>query len=206
MRNPFDNFTFSLARPFLRVTDEQFFEILEGSLERYESHFQTWSSMAPKDHPMKVLFDEADSKPFSSLVGQLSAMVGSEFDTSVAFSIAKACADKGMTLDHYLDWVATYDIQEDVESPVKEGIQLMTIHAAKGLEFPTVIVIGMNEGVLPTRQAINRGDVEEERRLAYVAITRAENRLLLLVRPEESGNERRKFENLVPRFIGELKS
>jgi DNA helicase-2/ATP-dependent DNA helicase PcrA len=111
-----------------------------------------------------------------------------------------------MTLDDYLDWVATYDIQEDVENPGKEGIQLMTIHAAKGLEFPTVIVIGMNEGVLPTRQAINRGDVEEERRLAYVAITRAENRLLLLVRPEESGNERKKFENPVSRFIGELKS
>jgi len=206
VRNPFDDFAFSLVRPFLGVTDEQFFEILEGSLERYESHFQTWSSMAPKDHPMKVLFDEADRKHFASLVGQLSAMAGSEFDTSVAFSIAKACADKGMTLDHYLDWVATYDIQEDVESPAKEIIQLMTIHAAKGLEFPTVIVIGMNEGILPTKQAIARGDVEEERRLAYVAITRAENSLLLLVRPEESGSEERKFKNPVSRFMSELKA
>ena len=51
----------------------------------------------------------------------------------------------------------------------KEGIALMTIHKAKGLEFPIVFVIGLVEGITPTK----RGDIEEERRIVFVAISRA---------------------------------
>jgi len=62
----------------------------------------------------------------------------------------------------------------------------------------------MNEGILPSKQAIGQGDVEEERRLAYVAMTRAENHLMLLVRAKETGS--RKFKNPASRFLRELKS
>ena len=51
----------------------------------------------------------------------------------------------------------------------KEGIALMTIHKAKGLEFPVVFVIGLVEGITPTK----KGDIEEERRIVFVAISRA---------------------------------
>ena len=56
----------------------------------------------------------------------------------------------------------------------------MTIHASKGLEFPYVFVVGMEEGLFPSMLSINsQSDLEEERRLFYVAITRAEKRLFL---------------------------
>ena len=58
-------------------------------------------------------------------------------------------------------------------------VLLMTIHAAKGLEFPTVFVVGMEEGIFPDRRCMDDEQLEEERRLAYVAITRAERRLFL---------------------------
>ena len=79
----------------------------------------------------------------------------------------------------------------------------MTVHAAKGLEFPVVFVIGMEEGVFPHANSIAAGDVEEERRLCYVAITRAENRLMLSrARVRRGFGETRR--NAPSRFLSEL--
>ena len=59
-------------------------------------------------------------------------------------------------------------------------VALMTVHSAKGLEFPTVFIIGLEQGIFPHSRSLNDFDqMEEERRLAYVAITRAQNRLFL---------------------------
>ena len=55
----------------------------------------------------------------------------------------------------------------------------MTVHAAKGLEFPYVFLCGMNEGIFPSRKVRTRQGMEEERRLAFVAVTRAEKGLYL---------------------------
>ncbi len=63
--------------------------------------------------------------------------------------------------------------------PDQETVKLTTIHQAKGLEFPVVFVIGLAEGLLPLKRAIEEGDVEEERRLFYVAVTRAKDELYL---------------------------
>jgi DNA helicase-2/ATP-dependent DNA helicase PcrA len=61
-----------------------------------------------------------------------------------------------------------------------DKVTLMTIHAAKGLEFPYVYVVGLEENLFPSIQSLNsRSDLEEERRLFYVAMTRAENRLFV---------------------------
>jgi DNA helicase-2/ATP-dependent DNA helicase PcrA len=63
-----------------------------------------------------------------------------------------------------------------------DAVVLMTVHSAKGLEFPTVFVPGFEEGLFPSSQSVTDGDrgLEEERRLAYVAVTRAKNELYLL--------------------------
>lgn len=62
----------------------------------------------------------------------------------------------------------------------QNSIRLTTIHQAKGLEFPVVFVIGLAEGLFPLKRAIEEGNVEEERRLFYVAVTRAQDELYLL--------------------------
>ena len=82
-------------------------------------------------------------------------------------------------LDEYLQLVSLYgDRDETMES---DHVQLMTVHAAKGLEFDTVFVSDLNEGIFPNERAMNEGKrgIEEERRLAYVAFTRARNKLYL---------------------------
>ena len=60
-----------------------------------------------------------------------------------------------------------------------ESVQMMTVHAAKGLEFPIVILMGWEDGVFPSENSLKEGKIEEERRLAYVAITRAEKELFI---------------------------
>ena len=82
-------------------------------------------------------------------------------------------------------------------------VQLMTLHASKGLEFPHVFLIGMEEGILPHQTSIDEDNVAEERRLAYVGITRAQQTLCFTL-----CKERRQFGELIKpepsRFLLEL--
>ena len=85
------------------------------------------------------------------------------------------------TLEHYLSHVALFTNTDSLDS--KGKVKLMTVHAAKGLEFPCVFLCGMNEGIFPSRKVRTQEAMEEERRLAFVAATRAE-KLLYLTRAE----------------------
>ena len=81
------------------------------------------------------------------------------------------------TLEHYLTHVALFTSADGADQGDK--VKLMTVHAAKGLEFPHVFLCGMNEGIFPSRKVRTLPGMEEERRLAFVAMTRAEQGLYL---------------------------
>ena len=83
-------------------------------------------------------------------------------------------------LDEYLQTISLYTDKEEGETA--DAVQLMTVHSAKGLEFDTVFVVDLNEGIFPNERATNesRRGIEEERRLAYVAFTRAKRKLYLV--------------------------
>jgi len=99
------------------------------------------------------------------------------------FNFAENYVDRAKkpTLHGFLEELALSSGDEPTETPEVRGDQvtLMTLHAAKGLEFPHVYLAGMEEGILPHARSVADGDVEEERRLAYVGITRAMDTLTL---------------------------
>ena len=114
--------------------------------------------------------------------------------------------DSSKTLQDIVAALTLFDIierQDDEE--IGEKVALMTLHAAKGLEFPHVFLAGMEENILPHRSSIEENDIEEERRVAYVGITRAEQSLTL-----SYARTRRRYgqiEECEPsRFIAELPS
>lgn len=83
------------------------------------------------------------------------------------------------TLAGFLDEIALYT-DLDSHDPNEDAVVMMTMHSAKGLEFPTVFVVGMEEGIFPGIRSIGEAEeMEEERRLCYVALTRAKERLYL---------------------------
>jgi DNA helicase II / ATP-dependent DNA helicase PcrA len=86
--------------------------------------------------------------------------------------------ERGETLREFLDHAALVSDQDSFDE--KAPVSLMTIHSAKGLEFPIVFVVGLEEGLFPhSRSMVAQEDLEEERRLFYVAMTRAQNQLYL---------------------------
>lgn len=82
------------------------------------------------------------------------------------------------TLSEYLEEVALITDLDDYDEDA-DRVVMMTVHSAKGLEFPNVFLIGMEEGIFPGSRAVTDADIEEERRLAYVAITRAKRELVI---------------------------
>jgi DNA helicase-2/ATP-dependent DNA helicase PcrA len=106
-------------------------------------------------------------------------------------------------LEEYLQSNVLRSEQDALEGDESEKVTLMTLHNAKGLEYDTVFVIGMEDGAFPHMRALEEGGEEEERRLCYVGITRAEKRLYLTWARERQlfGRSER---NLPSRFIDEI--
>lgn len=169
-------------------------------------------------------------------IAELTRLLWQKTGYTLALAAGENAAEKSEILEQFLDTAADFDrlYEEMSESSVgyealdepltaflsqvslatdTDGmssdsgcVTLMTLHAAKGLEFPFVFIVGMEEGVFPHKRVIfstDAGELEEERRLCYVGITRARERLWLV-----SANRRQvwgKYEtNKVSRFLSEL--
>lgn len=110
------------------------------------------------------------SKESDSRIENIKELVG------VAKNFDEESADN--TLSDFLDSIALVSDIDNLDES-ESAVTLMTMHNAKGLEYPVVFMVGMEEGLFPSRRSIDEDNVEEERRLCYVGITRAEKHLTL---------------------------
>ena len=184
--NPNDNFSFLLIKDVLGLAREVYGAIRVCAAQEGKGHFEVWrergkqedvalftavaDGAAPCGLPASVDFAETVHQRYPGLSPETAAF------------IRKHPAGNGR-IEAYLAWLATYEIHDEMQEETP-GAVLMTIHAAKGLEWPVVVVAGCNEGMIPSKQAVACGELEAERRLMYVAMTRARDRLVLAVRPE----------------------
>jgi len=107
-----------------------------------------------------------------------------------------------LTLENYLQEIALYT-DMDIDDSKNERVKLMTIHTSKGLEFPYVFLCGFTDGILPSFMSLKEKRIEEERRLTYVAITRAEKAFYMT---ESEGYNFQTGMNKYPsRFLWEIK-
>jgi ATP-dependent DNA helicase Rep len=119
--------------------------------------------------------------------------------------LQRVMTEEKVALDEAISRLVLRDLleQQDEEEKGPESVQLMTLHASKGLEFPHVYIIGMEEKLLPHRVSVEENNIEEERRLAYVGITRARQTLNMTM-----ALKRRQFGETIncepSRFIDEL--
>jgi DNA helicase-2/ATP-dependent DNA helicase PcrA len=132
---------------------------------------------------MKELYDDKTPEGvsrFENLEELLNAI--KEFSESPRTDIETGEIEPNVvrTLDEFMQDIALVTDADKGDPNDNDRVTLMSIHAAKGLEFPYVYVVGMEENLFPSIQSLNsRTDLEEERRLFYVAVTRAEQKLTL---------------------------
>ena len=117
--------------------------------------------------------------------------------------LGKKGEDDRRNLLELTQMIALITTLEGQEGDAGDAVRLSTLHAAKGLEFPHVFLVGLEEGILPHREAVAAGDIDEERRLMYVGLTRAQRSLSLsYCRKRKRAGE---WSDSVPsRFLGEL--
>lgn len=118
---------------------------------------------------------------------------------------AQESADCGESLEDFLDQAALVADSDGIDTGAR--ILLLTLHVAKGLEFPAVAMVGMEETLLPHRRSLGAGDdaLEEERRLCYVGMTRARRHLILSHAASRRLYPRSPAEEMLPsRFLGEI--
>lgn len=147
---------------------KKFVALIEKFASDYEERpiSEVLSAILNKSEYEKMLRTEGSQERLDNLA---------ELKQSV-YEYETTCGEE-CTLEHYLNHVALFTNSDVADN--RDKVKLMTVHAAKGLEFPYVFLCGMNEGIFPSRKTKTLEGMEEERRLAFVAITRAEKGLYL---------------------------
>ncbi len=192
LSNPKDTISFKRAEKIGKGRLGKFVE-LQGSLEEILPSTIDLLDLVLQKTGYLELYDETDPEDRSRLE-----------NIKELRSVAITFPD----LTDFLENVSLVEQEESSNAPLEDGkrnaVTLMTLHAAKGLEFPIVFMIGMEEGIFPhSRSLMDKDELEEERRLCYVGITRAQQRLFFTYA------RRRLFfgqrtSNTVSRFISEL--
>lgn len=145
--------------------------------------------------PLKDIFDNIENYKIVDLINEVLDKSGylkmletsysiedrSRIDNINEFISSAAEYEEEKSDDTIFDYLENLSLLSDLDKTEDKdnSVSLMTMHAAKGLEFPIVFVVGLDEGLFPGKRSIDEGNVEEERRLFYVGITRAREKLFL---------------------------
>lgn len=153
----------------------EFVDLVERYRDRFANHHEENLATVLRD-----LLDEIDYEEYvrrhcktENEVEKRVSTVGDLVGTLREFS------QPGKTIRQFLEGIMldNQDDKDDVEK--KSGVCLITLHAAKGLEFPIVYLVGLEQGILPHKRSLEEGTCDEERRLLYVGITRAQKKLTM---------------------------
>jgi len=184
--------------------------------KRFENFWQWREKLAEEKENLSTLTLLEELLKVSGYLELYDAKEEEDFSRLENIQELKSVASQFPNLDNFLENVALVE-QEDFlpERPItngkKEAVTLMTLHAAKGLEFKVVFMVGMEEGLCPhSRSLLDKEELEEERRLCYVGMTRARERLFLtctrrrLFFGEFSSNEVSRFVLEIPQELIEF--
>jgi ATP-dependent DNA helicase Rep len=173
-----------------RASEEEPVTVIRQMLEQI--NFQTWLLDTSKtDKEAERRWDNVEE--LLTWMGRVAKKMEEEEPLA-----EKSLAD----LVAYMSLMDILERQEEKDA-TPDAVTLMTLHASKGLEFPHVFLIGMEEELLPHRTSIEEGNIEEERRLAYVGITRAQRTLTMTyAKKRKKGGEMVRVEP--SRFLEEL--
>ena len=153
---------------FANTKAQEFIDLIEGFAGTYSKMqiSELFSHVMNKSGYEKALRTEGSQERLDNLAELKQSIY--EYETS--------CGEE-CTLENYLAHAALYT-NADITAH-KNAVRLMTIHTAKGLEFPVVFIVGLNENMFPSSKVDSLKAMEEERRLAFVAVTRAQKLLFL---------------------------
>jgi DNA helicase-2/ATP-dependent DNA helicase PcrA len=206
--NPYDDFAFEQVRELLGV-DTVSMAVLQQMARRVgDSVFNVWrKSERAKDNryaeELSIYADMPCHEQYTATITYVLQEIGDIPQEILAIAYGWVVKEKESTLDRFLNWLGEYT-EDEMRVKYENAVTLSTIHAAKGLEWPVVIVSAVNEDILPSKQAVSSGDLSEEYNLMYVAATRAEDMLCICSRPEITDNGRYIIQNPVSRFVKEM--
>jgi superfamily I DNA/RNA helicase len=179
-------------------------EALSEVIDRYRDMFKNGAKMGKT---LKALIEEINYRDYISglyktpeaAFGRIENING--FVESITYYES---AEESPSLHGFLETMALTDLMEEREEKSRGGVTLISFHSSKGLEFPVVFIAGVEEDMLPHKKSADRDkDIEEERRLFYVGITRAMNELYITYTDHRS--KYGKMKPSVPsRFLNEI--
>jgi DNA helicase-2/ATP-dependent DNA helicase PcrA len=167
-----------------------------GSLTRWQKDFQV---LAPSLAAQKVLDESGYTLMLNKNVFEYQRIDNIK-------ELFKAISDHP-TIDEFINYISLVNSKDNKEDEQKNAVRIMTVHAAKGLEFDTVFLPNWSEGVLPSPKALSDTNplaLEEERRIAYVGITRAKNALYISYSTHVKTRENYYISQEPSRFIAEI--
>lgn len=172
-----DENSVSLYEALKRLCDDELFSSTKGQsfitmIERFSQSYES----RPVSEVLEEILDKSGYEKSLRTEGSGERLDNlAELKQSV-YDYETTCGEE-CTIEHYLTHISLLTASDNEDK--SDRIKLMTVHSSKGLEFPYVFLCGMNEGIFPTRKTKTKEAMEEERRLAFVAITRAEKGLFL---------------------------